>query len=58
MGPDTSHITSSRRRTYASCIDLEVLIKEMMDYDILSDLQWKEIVRLGKAKFNFPAASK
>jgi hypothetical protein len=35
---------------YASCIDLEILIKEMMDYDIPSDLQWKEIVRLGKTK--------
>jgi hypothetical protein len=31
--------------TYASCIDLEILVKEMMDYDIPSDLQWKEIVR-------------
>ena len=33
---------------YASCIDLEILIKEMMDYDIPSELQWKEIVRMGK----------
>jgi hypothetical protein len=39
--------------TYASCIDLEILIKEMMDYDIPSDLQWKEIVRLGKTKCSF-----
>jgi hypothetical protein len=39
--------------TYASCIDLEILIKEIMDYDIPSDLQWKEIVRLGKTKCNF-----
>jgi hypothetical protein len=33
---------------YASCIDLEILIKEMIDYDIPFDLQWKDIVRLGK----------
>jgi hypothetical protein len=30
--------------TYASCIDLEILIKEMMDYHIPSNLQWKKIV--------------
>jgi hypothetical protein len=28
--------------TYATCIDLEILIKEMMDYETPSDLQWKE----------------
>jgi hypothetical protein len=39
-------------------IDLEVLIKEMMDYNIPSDLQWKEIVRLGKTKCSFPGTSK
>jgi hypothetical protein len=39
--------------TYASCIDLEILIKEMMDYEIPSDLQWKEIVWLGKTKCIF-----
>jgi hypothetical protein len=44
--------------TYASCIDLEILIKEMIDYDIPSDLQWKEIVRLGKTKCSFPGSSK
>jgi hypothetical protein len=43
---------------YASCIDLEILIKEMTDYDIPSDLQWKEIVRLGKTKCNFPGCSR
>jgi hypothetical protein len=36
--------------SYACCIDLKILIKEMMDYEIPSDLQWKEIVRLGKTK--------
>jgi hypothetical protein len=36
--------------SYASCIDLEILIKEMTDYDIPSYLQWKEIIRLGKTK--------
>jgi hypothetical protein len=34
---------------------LEILIKEMMDYDIPSELQWKEIVKLGKTKCNFPS---
>jgi hypothetical protein len=36
--------------SYASCIDLEILIKEMIDYYIPSDLQWKEIIRLGNTK--------
>jgi hypothetical protein len=38
--------------SYATCSDLEILIKEMMDYGIPPDSQWKEIVRLGKAKCN------
>jgi hypothetical protein len=38
---------------YASCIDLEILIKEMMDYDIPFELQWKEIVQLGRTKCIF-----
>jgi hypothetical protein len=38
--------------SYATCIDLESLIKEMMDYEIPYDPQWKEIVRLGKTKCN------
>jgi hypothetical protein len=44
--------------TYATCIDLEILIKEMMDYNIPSDVQWKEIVQLGKTKCSFPTTSK
>jgi hypothetical protein len=44
--------------SYATCIDLEILIKEMMDYEIPSDLQWKEIVRLGKTKCNVPGANR
>jgi hypothetical protein len=40
--------------TYASCIDLEILIKDMMEYKIPSDLQWKEIMWLGKTKCIFP----
>ena len=44
--------------TYATCIKLEILIKEMMDYEIPSDLQWKEIVRLGRKKCSFPRTSK
>jgi hypothetical protein len=38
--------------SYATCIDLEILIKEMMDYGIPSDPQWKEIMWLGKTKCN------
>ena len=44
--------------TYPSCIDLDILIKEMMDYDIPSNLQWKEIVQLGKIKCSFPGSSR
>jgi hypothetical protein len=44
--------------TYDSCIDLKILIKEMIYYDIPSDLQWKEIVQLGKTKCNFPGSSR
>jgi hypothetical protein len=36
--------------TYASCIDPEILIKEMME--------WKEIVWLGKIKCNFPGTNR
>jgi hypothetical protein len=44
--------------SYDSCIDLENLIKEMTDYDIAYDLQWKEIVRLGRKKCNFSGSSR
>jgi hypothetical protein len=44
--------------SYAMCIDLDILIKEMMDYEIPSDSQWKEIVWLGKTKCSFPRTSK
>ena len=44
--------------TYASCIDLEILIKEMLDYNIPSDLQWKDIVQLGKTKCSFLGTSR
>ena len=40
--------------SYATCIDLEILIKEIMDYEIPSNAQWKELVRLGKTKFHVP----
>ena len=40
--------------SYATCIDLEILIKEMMDYEIPSDVQWKELVWLGKKKWHVP----
>jgi hypothetical protein len=44
--------------SYASCIDLEILIKEMKYCDIPSDLQWKEIIRLGKTKCSFLGPSR
>jgi hypothetical protein len=44
--------------SYTTCIDLEILIKEMMDYDIPFDSQWKEIVWLGKTKCIFPGTNK
>ena len=44
--------------SYASWIDLDILIKEMIDYDIPFDLQWKEIVRMGKTKCSFPGSSR
>ena len=44
--------------TYASCIDPEILIKEMMDYNIPFDLQWKEIVWLRKTKCSLPGTNK
>ena len=34
--------------SYASYVELEVLIKEMVDYDIPSKSQWKEVERLGR----------
>jgi cobalamin biosynthesis Co2+ chelatase CbiK len=44
--------------SYATCIDLEILIKEMMDYEIPSDAQWKELVRLGKTKCHVSGTNK
>jgi hypothetical protein len=44
--------------SYATCIDFEMMIKEMMDYGIPSNSQWKEIVWLGKRKCNVPRTNK
>jgi FtsZ-binding cell division protein ZapB len=44
--------------SYATCINLEILIKEMMDYKIPSDSQWKEIMWLGKTKCSIPRTNK
>jgi FtsZ-binding cell division protein ZapB len=44
--------------SYATCIDLEILIKEMMDYEIPSDAQWKELVWLGKTKCHVPGTNR
>jgi hypothetical protein len=38
--------------SYATWIDLEILIKEMMDYEIPSVAQWKELVWLGNTNYN------
>jgi hypothetical protein len=43
--------------SYATCIDLQILIKEMMDYEISYDSQCKKIVQLGKTKCSFPGTS-
>jgi len=43
---------------YASFIDLEILIKEMTNYDIPFDFQWKEIIRLAKKKCSFPGPNR
>jgi hypothetical protein len=44
--------------SYSTCINLEILIKEMVDYKIPSDSQWKEILWLGKTRCSFPGTSK
>jgi hypothetical protein len=44
--------------SYTMCIDLEILIKEMMDYEIPFDSKQKEIVWLGKTKCNILETSK
>ena len=41
--------------SYTPSIDLEVLIKKMLDYEFASQSQWKEVYRLGNTKINFPA---
>lgn len=37
--------------SYAPCLELQVLIKEMIDYNIPSQKQWQEVERLGKSKY-------
>jgi hypothetical protein len=44
--------------SYVTCINLETLIKEMMDYEIPYDVQWKELMRLGKTKYNIPGTNR
>ena len=41
--------------SYASCIDLEVLIKETMDYHILVEKQWEVVERLGRTRYKIPS---
>lgn len=33
--------------SYTQCIELEILLKEMSEYDMLLDDQWKQVERLG-----------
>ena len=44
--------------SYATWIDLEILIKEMMDYEIPYDVQWKELMQLGKTKYNITGTNR
>ena len=42
---------------YASRIELEILVKGMVDYDIPYEIQWKETIRLGKTKSKIPVSN-
>ena len=42
---------------YTQCIELEILLKEMSEYEMLSDEQWKQIERLGRARYHISEAS-
>lgn len=42
---------------YTQCIELEILLKEMSDYEMLINDQWKHVERLGRSKYNIAGAS-
>ena len=37
--------------SYATCVELQVLIKEMVDYEIPTQEQWKVIEKISKTKY-------
>ena len=37
--------------SYTKYVELEVVIKEMMDYDLLNHEQWKVVEKFGKTKY-------
>ena len=43
--------------SYTECIELEILYKEMGEYEMLSEEQWKQVERLGRAKYRLTEAS-
>jgi len=43
--------------SYTQCIELEILLKEMSDYEMLTEDQWRQIERLGRSKYHIVGAS-
>jgi len=43
--------------SYTECIELEILYKEMGEYEMLSEEIWKQVERLGIAKYRLTEAS-
>ena len=37
--------------SYISCFELEVMLKEMFDFKIISEECWKQVERLGRTKY-------
>lgn len=43
--------------SYTQCIELQILLKEMLDNEMLTDEQWKQVERLGQMKYNIAGSS-
>lgn len=43
--------------SYTHCIELEILLKDMFDYEMLTKEQWKQVGRLGQSKYNIARSS-
>jgi len=43
--------------SYTQCIELEILFKEMIDYEVLTEEQWRQVERLGRSKYNIAGSS-